>query len=87
MRGILIRLAAVTGLAFSWVNAGYALDSYRFLHVTIETPWTIFIFLLLCVFVPFVLMATLSWRFAERKAETEKKPPSAGATDPAEGEQ
>jgi len=44
------------------------MDSYRFLHVTIDTPWSIFVFLLLTIFAPFVLMAVLAWRYAERKA-------------------
>jgi len=45
-----------------------AVDSYRFAHVTIATPWYIFIFLLMGVFVPFVLMAVLAWRNAVRKS-------------------
>ena len=44
-------------------------DSYRFMHVTIETPWYIFIFLLMGVFVPFVLMAVLAWKNAMRKSK------------------
>jgi len=56
-----------------------AVDSYRFAHVTIATPWYIFIFLLMGVFAPFVLMAVLAWRNAIRKsgnenAETEQEP-------------
>ncbi len=45
-----------------------AVDSYRFAHVTIATPWYIFIFLLMGVFAPFVLMVILAWRNAVRKA-------------------
>jgi hypothetical protein len=48
-----------------------AVDSYRFAHVTIATPWYIFIFLLMGVFVPFVLMAVLAWRNAARKSDLE----------------
>ena len=48
-----------------------AVDSYRFAHVTIATPWYIFIFLLMGVFVPFVLMAVLAWRNAARKSDQE----------------
>jgi uncharacterized membrane protein YadS len=56
-----------------------AVDSYRFAHVTIATPWYIFIFLLMGVFAPFVLMVVLAWRNATRKtdskdAETSHKP-------------
>ena len=59
---------------FSLVVASSAqaqVDSYRFMHVTIETPWYIFIFLLMGVFVPFVLMAVLAWKNAIRKSEQE----------------
>ncbi|MDQ6965048.1 MAG: hypothetical protein Q9M13_09040 [Mariprofundales bacterium] len=48
-----------------------ALDSYRFLHVTIETPWIIFIFLFFLVFAPMILMATLYWRYALSKKSVE----------------
>lgn len=47
----------------------YAVDSYRYAHVTIETPWAIFIFLLFIILVPFVLMAILHWHFASKKPE------------------
>jgi len=48
-----------------------AVDSYRFAHVTIATPWYIFIFLLMGVFAPFVLMVVLAWRNAMRKTTNE----------------
>jgi len=44
-----------------------AADSYRFLHVTIDTPWAIFVFLLFIVMFPFVLMAILYWYYAFKK--------------------
>lgn len=44
-----------------------ALDSYRFLHVTIETPWIIFIFLFFLVFTPMILSAVLYWHYALKK--------------------
>ncbi len=72
MYGMLNRLGMIVGLWLSWVDSSYALDSYRFLHVTIETPWTIFLFLLFTVFTPFILMAALVWRYSERKIEAEK---------------
>ena len=50
-------------------SAHAAVDSYRFAHVTIATPWYIFIFLLMGVFIPFILMAVLAWRVALRKSE------------------
>ena len=43
-----------------------AFDSYRFFHVTIETPYFIFLFLVGFVLAPFFLMAILYWRFAGR---------------------
>ena len=50
-----------------------AVDSYRFAHVTIATPWYIFIFLLTGIFAPFVLMAVLAWRNAMRKSSQESE--------------
>ena len=56
-----------------------AFDSYRFFHVTIETPYYIFLFLVGFVLAPFFLMAILYWRFAGRNprepdaAKTEDK--------------
>ena len=44
-------------------------DSYRYLHVTIETPWMIFLLLLPIVLSPFILMAILYWRYAGRRAD------------------
>jgi uncharacterized membrane protein YadS len=52
-------------------SAQAAVDSYRFAHVTIATPWYIFIFLLMGVFAPFVLMVVLAWRNAARKSDRE----------------
>ena len=54
-------------------SPAFAVDSYRYAHVTIDTPWNIFIFLLLIVLFPFVLMAYLYWYFANKKPD-EKKP-------------
>jgi ABC-type thiamin/hydroxymethylpyrimidine transport system permease subunit len=52
-------------------TAQAAVDSYRYAHVTISTPWYIFIFLMMGVFAPFILMAVLAWRVAIKKAENE----------------
>lgn len=73
LKTLLVMLAAGASTAQA------AVDSYRFAHVTIATPWYIFIFLLMGVFAPFVLMAVLAWRNAIRKsgnesAETEHEP-------------
>lgn len=48
-----------------------AVDSYRYLHVTINTPWAIFLFLLPIVLSPFIVMVVMYWRFAGRKNEKE----------------
>ncbi len=60
------KLFVTTVLFFITLNA-HAADSYRFLHVTIDTPWAIFVFLLFIVMFPFVLMAILYWYFAFQK--------------------
>jgi len=50
-----------------------ALDSYRFLHVTIETPWIIFVFLFFLVFAPMILMAVLYWNYAFSKKDEDEE--------------
>ena len=71
---------AAIALAFLLVHAdsSYAIDSYRYLHVSIETPWMIFIFLLVAVFVPFVLMLILMWRQPMKKPAPHPKPKRTG---------
>lgn len=56
-----------------YVPSALAFDSYRYLHVSIETPWAIFLFLLPIVMLPFILMAFLYWRFAGRRRTEEKR--------------
>lgn len=53
-------------------NVFAATDSYRWLHVTIDTPWAIFIFLLPLVMAPVILIAVLYWRFAGKETATSK---------------
>ena len=55
------------------VGVAHAADSYRWLHVTIDTPWAIFIFLLPMVLIPIVLMAILYWKFAFQAAKTNEE--------------
>ncbi|MDQ6993008.1 MAG: hypothetical protein Q9M31_05990 [Mariprofundus sp.] len=64
MRTIWRQLLFIT-LLLSPISA-WAVDSYRFLHVSIDTPWFIFIFLFFLVFAPMILMAILHWRQALR---------------------
>jgi len=60
-------------ISFSFAgNALAATDSYRWLHVTIDTPWAIFIFLLPMVILPVVLMALLYWKYAGKETATSK---------------
>jgi hypothetical protein len=54
--------AAAYVLSLLHPGAGFAIDSYRYLHVSIETPWMIFLFLLAVIFIPFILMLVLMWR-------------------------
>ncbi len=49
----------------------HAVDSYRYAHVTIDTPWAIFLFLLVILLIPFILMAILHWHFAIKKSKEE----------------
>ena len=58
-------------MAFS--DAALALDSYRYLHVTIDTPWFIFLFLLPIVLSPLILMAILYWYFTLQKSKKKGK--------------
>ena len=53
-------------------NVFAATDSYRWLHVTIDTPWAIFLFLLPMILLPVVLMAFLYWKFAGKETATSK---------------
>ncbi len=51
-----------------------AVDSYRFLHVTIETPWIIFIFLFFLVMTPMILSAILYWYYTlKRRAQQDEE--------------
>ncbi len=49
-------------------RAGFALDSYRYMHVSLNTIWYIFIGLMVVILFPFVLMAYLAWYYSNRKA-------------------
>jgi len=66
--------ASCLAAALLQADAAQAIDSYRYLHVSIETPWMIFLFLLVAVFVPFILMVVLMWRGAARKPPAKSNP-------------
>jgi len=50
-----------------WAMPAWAVDSYRYLHVNIETPWSIFVFLFFLVFAPMILLVVLHWYNAFKK--------------------
>lgn len=60
-----VLMLALAGLSFS--STALAVDSYRYAHVTIETPWMIFLFLLVVILLPFIVMAILYWRYTFQK--------------------
>jgi len=66
-----LRTAAALALTLPYAGSAFAIDSYRYLHVSIETPWMIFLFLLVAVFVPFILMVALMWRRPKHKPDDE----------------
>lgn len=60
------------GLMLVLPNSVYALDSYRYLHVSIDTVWKIFLFLLVGILGPFIVVACLYWRQAQRKRDKDR---------------
>jgi hypothetical protein len=84
LRSVPLRLLAALALGAACSAAQAAVNSYRFLHVTIDTPWHIFLFLLIGIFSPFVLMVVLMWRNSLRKRELARarEQAAAGAEPP-----
>ncbi|MES1981566.1 MAG: hypothetical protein V4443_03725 [Pseudomonadota bacterium] len=68
MHKFLSHSAAGIGLTLFFLNTSYAVDSYRYVHVSIDTIWWIFLGLLTVVLSPFILMGALVWHSARRKA-------------------
>jgi len=58
-------------VSMAWAMPAWAVDSYRYLHVSIDTPWTIFVFLFFLVFAPMLLAVVLHWRHALKKDHDE----------------
>ena len=56
-----------------WATEAVAVDSYRYLHVTIDTPWLIFVFLFFLVFAPMILSAIIHLRNAMRRDGEDKE--------------
>ncbi len=65
----------IAALIAVFPGLSHAVDSYRFMHVTIETPWAIFLFLLVIVLFPFILSAILHWHFAGKKSDSDDEKP------------
>jgi heme/copper-type cytochrome/quinol oxidase subunit 2 len=73
---------AIPLLTLAWAHTAHAaVDSYRYLHVTIETPWFIFLVLLPMVLAPLVLMGIMVWRFAEHRKDAEGANDAEAATE------
>lgn len=72
MTNFVTRLLVFLAVLCGATTAQASVDSYRFAHVTIATPWYIFVFLLMGIFAPFVLMAVLAWMNAVRKSEQDE---------------
>jgi len=64
-----IRIIMLFMLTLCWAAPAWAVDSYRYLHVSIDTPWVIFVFLFFMVFAPMVLAVVLYWNYALKKHE------------------
>jgi len=57
------------GVCCASATAQASVDSYRYLHVNIDTPWAIFVFLFFLVFAPMILAVILHWWHATKKDE------------------
>jgi purine-cytosine permease-like protein len=75
MNHIWMKIFSLLCASIATTSAQAAVDSYRFMHVTISTPWYIFLFLLMGIFAPFVLMAVLAWASAVRKSKSVEADP------------
>lgn len=69
----LLQRCSAIALAMVLSAPAFALDSYRYLHVTIDTIWYIFVFLLLILLTPFILMAVLYWWVLRTRREEERE--------------
>ncbi len=82
MRGAIERL--LPGVLLVLVSEGaWALDSYRYLRVTIDTPWMIFLVLAVVVLLPFIILMVLYWYYAAKKPSPEEAGET-GAAEPPE---
>lgn len=70
MRSKLLQLLLL--MVLLQARTSFALDSYRYLHVSLNTIWYIFIGLMIVILFPFLLMAYLAWYYSNKKKETEE---------------
>jgi hypothetical protein len=75
MQKLLATLGSTVFLTFIAVETSYAVDSYRYVHVSIDTIWWIFLGLLTVVLSPIILMGALVWHSAKRKASLQEPAP------------
>lgn len=62
---VLLSLVSAPALAF---------DTYRYFHVTLDSVWLIFLFLLPIVLSPFIVMAAVYWwHLAHPKADETRR--------------
>lgn len=70
MRFLRLFMVMVSSL---WATDAMAVDSYRYMHVTIDTPWMIFVLLFFFVFAPMILSAILYLRNAFKRDDEEEE--------------
>ena len=61
-----------------------AFDSYRYLHVNMESLWIIFLFLLPIVLSPLILLVVLYWRFSFRRQDEKRDAKTSNAGESSE---
>jgi ABC-type multidrug transport system permease subunit len=54
-------------------KSSFAIDSYRYMHVSLGTIWYIFIGLMIVILFPFVLMAYLAWYYSSKKSAEKRE--------------
>jgi len=62
---------AMISLFFS-IPAQASVDSYRYLHVNVDSTWVIFVFIFCLVFAPMVLLIVLHWWHAIKKDDDDE---------------
>ncbi len=70
--GKVLSIMAVVVAVLASATPAYALDSYRYLHVKLDTVWIFFVFLFFLVFAPMIIMAVLYWWHATKKSGNDK---------------